>query len=235
MIQLNLLPDVKLEYIKAQRLRRLLTSVSVLVSTVALVALVLLFLFVDVVQKKNLGDLNRDIHRYSSQLQNTKDLNKILTVQNQLSSLTQLHNQKPAASQLFGYLNQTTPANADINNFAIDFNQHSITITGTADALSTVNQYVDTLKFTTYTTGTSSGNNSSSTKAFSGVVLSSFGRSDKGASYTINLSYDPNIFDITQTIKLVVPQQVTTRSEVDQPAALFRQPVPLPTNGTTGN
>ena len=55
MIQLNLLPDVKLEYIKAQHLRRLVLSVSVLVTLAAVVILMLLLVF-DLAQKKNLSD-----------------------------------------------------------------------------------------------------------------------------------------------------------------------------------
>ena len=151
MIQLNLLPDVKLEYIKAQRSRRLVFSVSVLV-TIASVALLLLLLSVEGLQKKHLSDLNNDISSETSKLQNEPQINKILTVQNQLESLTALHAGKPAATRLFDYLNQVTPANVNITDFSIDFTKQTTTVTGTSDSLSSVNKYVDTLKFTTYTT-----------------------------------------------------------------------------------
>ncbi|HXR49835.1 MAG TPA: hypothetical protein VN778_02310, partial [Verrucomicrobiae bacterium] len=171
MVQLNLLPDVKLDYIRAQRSRRLVLSISVLVTGIVVLALVLLLL-ADVAQKKHLSDLSRDIQNESSELQQKPDISKILTVQNQLESLTTLHSGKPAASRLFNnYLDQVTPAAASIASFDIDFTQQTVTITGTADALSTINKYVDTLKFTTYTTDS----NKTPTKAFSDVVLSSFG------------------------------------------------------------
>jgi Tfp pilus assembly protein PilN len=223
MIQLNLLPDVKLEYIKAQRYRRLVFAVSILV-TVASVALLLLLLSVDGLQKKHLHDLGNDISSESSKLQQEPNINKILTVQNQLQSLTALHAGKPAASRLSDYLNELTPASVSITDLKIDFTQQTATITGTSDSLSNVNKYIDTLKFTTYTTDI----NSSKTPAFSNIVLSTFslntGSQDasQAANYTITLSYDKNIFDITQNVKLLVPNLVTTRSQIDQPTDLFK-------------
>jgi Tfp pilus assembly protein PilN len=224
MIELNLLPDVKLEYINAQRTRRLIISISLLVTAVAVVILLLL-LSVDGLQKKHLSDLNHDITSEDSKLQNEPQINKILTVQNQLESLTTLHNGKPAVSRLFDYLNEVTPSQVSITNFTANFTQQTMTITGTADSLSTVNQYIDTLKFTNYTTDS----NKTPSPAFSDVVLSSFGlttdtstATGPPASYTITLSYDQTIFDITQGVKLSVPSLTTTRSTLDQPTDLFK-------------
>lgn len=232
MIQLNLLPDIKLAYIKAERSRRLVMSVSFLVAAVSIV-LLLLLLSVDGLQKKHLNDLTNDITSESTKLQHEPQISKILTVQNQLHSLTALHAAEPAAGRLFDYLNQITPANVNITDFKIDFTQQTVTITGTADSLSNVNKYIDTLKYTTFTTGSSSDN----TPAFSSIVLSSFslntGSHDvsEAASYTIELSYDPTIFDITQNVKLSVPSVTTTRLGVEQPTDLFKAPPPTTKGG----
>jgi cell division protein FtsB len=215
MIQFNLLPDVKLAYIRAGRLRRMVVVLSVLV-TVAAVIVVLLMLGVTSLQRKHLSDLNADIKAENAQIASQKDLNKILTVQNQLESIKALHDGKPAVPQLAKYLNEVTPVKANISNIKADFTLHTLSITGTADALVTVNQYVDTLKFTTY--AVKGDTSKSATKAFSNVVLSSFSLGDDQASYTINVSYDPNIFDITKDVDLTVPEQETTRSKVDQPS-----------------
>lgn len=223
MIQLNLLPDVKLQYIKAQRSRRLVLSVSVLV-TAGAVAILVLLLLVDVAQKKHLNDLSRDINSESSQLQGKPQIGKILTIQNQLESLTTLHASKPAATNLFDYLNTITPANVAINNFTIDFTLLTATLTGSTNNLASVNQYIDTLKFTTYTTDKVT----TATPAFSNVVLTNFGlnststKSTQAASYTVTLVYDKAIFGITQKVKLAVPSQVTTRSALAQPTDLFQ-------------
>lgn len=225
MIQLNLLPDVKLQYIKAQRQRRLVFSVSVLVAA-ASVGVLLFLLSIGGLQKKHLSDLSDDIKSETSELQKKPDISRILTVQNQLQSLTDLHSQKPAASRLFTYLVQLTPAKVNINNMEINFTEQTISITGTSDKLSNVNKYADTLKYTGYTTG----KDSEKTPAFSDVVLSNFNLNtdteDPGqaANYTIDASYDETIFDITQKVRMVVPHQVTTRVQSDQPTDLFKAP-----------
>jgi len=219
MVQFNLLPDVKLQYLKAERTRRLVISVS-LVASVASLALLLLLVSVTQLQKKHLSDLSKNIKADSAKLENQPDISKILTVQNQLNSLTNLHNSKPAVSRLFPYLAQLVPTQADIGDLSIDMGLHTVTLTGGADSLSTVNKFVDTLKFTDY----SVQGDSSTKKAFSNVVLSNFGLSDNKASYTIIFAYDPTIFDITQTVSLSVPNQITTRSEMDKPNDLFVAP-----------
>jgi hypothetical protein len=237
MIQLNLLPDIKLEYIRAERTRRLILSISFIVTAVAVALLIVLFLF-DLGQKKYLHDVNRDISSESSELQQKPDIGKILTVQNQLESLTPLHSGKPAASRLFGgYLDQVTPAAVSISDLHADFTTQSVTITGTSDSLATVNKYVDTLKFTTYTTDA----NKTPAKAFNNVVLSSFGlntasATDKSqvANYSITVNYDKTIFDITQKVDLSVPNLITTRSELDKPGDLFK-PAPTPAPASTTN
>jgi Tfp pilus assembly protein PilN len=234
MIQFNLLPDVKLDFIKAQRYRRVVIAVSFLVTAASVVLLVLL-LSVDGLQKKNLNNLQKDIASETSELRNKPNISTILTVQNQLESLTALHNGKPAASRLFTYLNELTPATVSINNLAVDFTQYTVTITGTADTLSSINQYIDTLKLTTY----SSGSSNSSSPAFSNVVLSSFSlntaasaQDTEPAQYTITLSYDKNIFDITQNISLSVPS-VTTRAQLQDPPDLFNAtPTPAEPTGS---
>jgi Tfp pilus assembly protein PilN len=232
MTQLNLLPDVKLEYLKAQRMRRLVLTVSIAI-TLASIALLVLLLSVDGLQKKHLSDLSRNIAAESAKLQQEPQIDKILTVQNQLGSLTALHAAEPSASRLFDYLNQVTPSSASITDFTIDFTKQTATITGTADSLSNVNKYVDTLKFTKYTTDA----NTASTPAFSNIVLSSFSLGGVGtqdpsqtASYSITLSYDKNIFDIAQKITLTVPNLVTTRLQLDQPTDLFKA---APTTSTS--
>jgi len=237
MIQLNLLPDVKQEYIKAERSRRLVLTICIIVAAASVALLILLF-SVDRLQKKHISDLTKDIKTRSTELQQKPQINKILTVQNQLNSLTALHDGKPAVSRVAQYLNQTTPTQVDISSLNIDFTALTITITGSADSLSSVNKYIDTLKFTTYTTD----QNSKSTKAFSNVVLSSFGLGtetatpgSKPASYSITMSYDNNIFDSTQKIELSVPSLTTTRASVDQPTDLFRAAPVTNTKSEGGN
>jgi Tfp pilus assembly protein PilN len=214
MIQFNLLPDVKLQFIKARRTKRTMEFISVIVIAAALLVLGIMMVSVNVVQKKSLHDLDGDIRRYSSQLKAIPDLDKILTVQNQLNTLPELHSQKAVASRLFTYLSQLTPAQATISKLDIDFTQYTLTISGEAPALDVVNTYTDTLKATTYTTE----NNKVATRAFNNVVLSSFGRDSRSATYTITANFDPAIFSDASKVTLKVPAGATV-----DPSALFQK------------
>lgn len=222
MIELNLLPDVKMEYIKAQNLRRMAFTISGIVAVASIVVLGLL-ISVGQLQKKHLNDLTADIKSDSSTLKGKPQINKILSVQNQLNSLTTLHAAKPATASMFTYLYQVTPSNISISSLDADFTQYTMTISGSADTLSDVNKYIDTLKYTTY-----KAEDGSKGAAFGNIVLSTFALSDKAqagtkpASYSINLNYDPKIFDITQKIELKVPTKTTTRASVDNPPDLFQ-------------
>jgi Tfp pilus assembly protein PilN len=220
MVQFNLLPDIKIAYLRAKRQKHMV----VLISTVAIIAgialLVIMITIVEVLQRKSISDLNKDIASASSELRGTKDLTKILTVQNQLKSLPGLHDAKAVSSRLYTYLSQVTPSKASIAKLSIDYETNALTISGTADNLTTVNTFTDTLKFTTFTTGEDT--TATGQKAFSDVVLGTFSRDDKTATYTINFQFDPLIFGKADDIRLTVPSIVTTRSEVDKPTALFQ-------------
>jgi Tfp pilus assembly protein PilN len=220
MVQFNLLPDIKIQYIKARRQKRLVLLGSVVTIIVSLTALALLVTIVFVLQKKNLSDLSSDIKRTSQQLEGTTNLNKMLTVQNQLKALPGLHDTKPVVSRIFGYITQSTPASASISRMNADFTQQTIILSGSADSLETVNTFADTLKFATYHMAKQS---STEKAAFSNVVLTSFGRDTKSATYTISLKFDPLIFSESDEVTLTVPKKVTTRSETEQPSKLFQE------------
>jgi hypothetical protein len=207
MLQFNLLPDVKLEYVKTQRTKHLLTLLSFAASAVGIGLLLLAALTVYGVQKKSLHDVNGDIKKYSTQLKSVKDLDKILTVQNQLGTLTNLHDQKPVTSRLFTYISQVTPAQASLNQLSIDFTANTLTIGGKTPGLDVVSTYTDTLKATKYSTGNSG---SSKTHAFSDVVLSAFSRNDQGATFTITCTFDPVIFSSANAVTLSAPTPATS-------------------------
>lgn len=220
MIQFNLLPDIKIQYLHARRQKHLvlLTSAITIIASVSLMAVLISIVFV--VQKKSLSDLSHDIKTASSELEGTKSLTKMLTVQNQLKALPGLHDDKPVASRIFSYITQSTPSAANITRLNVDYTSQTATISGTTDTLGTVNTFVDTLKFTTYHTESAPKDEK---QAFSSVVLSAFSRDTKSASYTITFQFDPVIFSESDETTLTVPNKITTRSQTEQPSALFKQ------------
>jgi ABC-type antimicrobial peptide transport system permease subunit len=172
--------------------------------------LVVLLSIVFGLQKKNIADLSRDIKTSSAELKNTKNLDRMLTVQNQLTSLNALHDGKPAVNRLYKYVTQLTPTSASISRLNVDFSKNTITVTGSANSLNTINTFADALKFATYTTEAAPKTN---TKAFSAVVLSTFGRDAKSATYTLDATFDPVLFSEKSEVALTVPN-ISTRTGV---------------------
>lgn len=210
MIQFNLLPDVKVASIKANRLKRIMMIVSVLVIIFSIAIVILSYSFV-AVQKRHVGNLDKDITRLIAEIESIPELENILTVQNQLRSLPQLYAGRPAVNRLPQYLDQTTPTKVSLSRLSVDFSTSSFNIVGRADSLETVNLYVDTLKQTFFKVG----KDGTPAQAFTGVVLSSFGRDDKGAGFTIAFTFDPLIFDNSQDISLVIGSAAQTRDQAE--------------------
>ena len=237
MIQFNLLPDVKIEYIKTRNRKRMILLVSAIASGAALTIFIILFLFVRVNQPRHMKDLEKDIKDNVSEIQKTQDLDKILTIQNQLNSLPGLHDKKIVSSRVVDYLTKVTPNQATISDVQIDFDGNSMTLSGNADSLITTNKFVDSLKFTDYRVNAENG---ASGKAFKEVVLTSFGvsRGQGTVSYQISLLFEPVIFtqvkDLPkdqEAVTLTVPQITSTRSETEKPANLF---APQPSTNNSG-
>lgn len=226
MIQFNLLPNVKVEFIKVRRMKRLVLMSATGVIGVSLGIVVILVVVVFFWQNTSLKNLDKSIKSYAGDLKSQTDIDKVLTVQNQLSSIDSLHSQKPEVARVFGYLTQITPSKITVATMSVDFVTPNISVTGQAPSLEEVNKYVDTIKFTTVGNSDSTTAVASGTKAFSQVVLSAYSLDSKGASFTITLTYDPLIFDSSETnLKLTVPQITSTRSATEQPADLFKENV----------
>lgn len=215
MVQFNLLPDIKLDFVKAKRTKHTVMVVALLTSAIAVGVCVIAFFIANVVQRQQLRSLDVSIKEKSAKVASIKDIDKILTVQNQLNTLTGLHDAKHAPTRVFGYLSQLTPAEASLNKFSADFTANMATVGGTASSLNVVRTYADTLKQTTFTV---SGDNNNKAKAFSNVVLSTFSRDDKSATFEITFNFEPTIFDITKKVELIPPSSANASS-----AGLFEE------------
>lgn len=216
MIQFNLLPDVKINYLKARAFKQRILSVSMIVMA-ASIGLVAFVFFIQLGQKKNIKDLTNDIQEEKMAIQANEDINKVLTVQNQLKTLPDLHGKKPVTSRFFDYLNRLTPSDVKLTAFDVNVESATAVITGNADNLEQVNRYIDTLKFATF-------------KTESGVegkpfltVAATLNRSSEGSSFEVSTTFDPVILDAKEKITLVIPQITTTRSELEKPTELFEE------------
>ncbi len=223
--QFNLLPDTKLAAVKSNRARNLLVSAALVISAASAAIFLILLSTTGVIQKKQLSDADKAIASNTAKLQAMTGLDKMVTVQNQLSTLVDLHKNKHISSRIFSYLPEVTPTQVSLGHLALDFKTNTIQIDGTADSQKSVNTFIDTLKFTNYIVN--SGDSPKS--AFPSVVESSFSIGTKNVSYSLNVTFDPalfanNILDSKGHAKaptLQVPKLTTTRSVTDDPANLL--------------
>jgi Tfp pilus assembly protein PilN len=217
-VQFNLLPNVKQEYIGALRTKRTILTGALIVSAVSFLIFLFMLATVYVINKKQISDAGKDINNYKSQINNIPDINKILTVQSQLSSIVGLQQNKHISSRIFTYLPLVTPKTVNIGRFSVDYASNTIEESGTSDSQKSINTFIDTLKYTTYKlNGQPSGK-----QAFPTVVESTFGFSNGKANYSLSITFDPALFTSSQAVELVVPAgKETTRSVSDDPSALF--------------
>lgn len=211
MIQFNLLPDVKIQYIKTKRLKRFMVLSALAASALGVLVLFLTFSFATV-RGRHLDNLDNDVEKAISDLNNTPELTRILTVQNQLNALPALYDGRPAVFRLPDYLARTTPTTIrGFGNVSLDMVNSTMIVTGSAETLEQVNGYVDTLKFTHFKT---SEEGSEPKPAFSEVILTSYSRDAAGTSFTVSFKFDPVLFDIKLQVELIIPDdKVTTHAD----------------------
>lgn len=133
MIEINLIPDVKQELLRAQRTRAQVISSSIIVSLIAAGAVVALTLYVFGVQTVRSAILDGQIDDGGKQLAEVEDLSKILTIQNQLSKITELNSQKKMDSRVFDVLEAVIPPapnDIQVSQIAVDAQESTIRIEG---------------------------------------------------------------------------------------------------------
>lgn len=218
MIQINLLPSLKIEYLRKMRMRRLVVLLGLILSMASIFVVIMLFLVVNVVQRQHLSNLQGDIDALITQFKETDNIEKMITTQNQLEALETLHAEKPQMGRLFAFINASTPTNIVLGEVTVDNLQQTIVVTGGTDTIENVNRYIDALKFAQYTTP--EDEDAESQQAFANVVLTSFGYDSESeeeaerSPFTITLSFDPGIFNSSnESLQFIIPPKTTTREK----------------------
>ncbi len=112
MISLNLLPDVKKDLLRVRRERNLVVSISVVVVGASIGVLLLLSgtLGVLVATKALMENGIKNDEQTIKQAQKKKQLDKYITIQNQLKQIGKLKSDQQVYSRLMDYLTQLNPA-----------------------------------------------------------------------------------------------------------------------------
>lgn len=232
MIQLNLLPDVKKEYLKSQKTKAVVISGSIIVTLGAVALSVLLFLYVTLVQQLQINIITGDIKKKSDEVNSIQDIGKYLTVQNQLKSLPELHDQKGVYSRLLSFLpviNPSPPNNVQLSVLNLTAEEKSVLFTGTTATFESLNVFVETLNNAQASYKEPGSEQVKTDKIFETVAVqsSSLGRINNVStvSFTIRVTYKEAVFDARNTdVTASVPNIQTTSSLTDSPKPqLFNQ------------
>lgn len=137
MIQVNLVPDVKLELIKAQRHRSFVISAAIIATIAAIGVVVALSMYVFGYQLWRTTSLNNEIKQKDQQFHAITDVANVVTVQKQLASIQEKNNAKSMTSRVIGLLSvlsaKETDNSTSISAFDIDTATKTMTITAQTD------------------------------------------------------------------------------------------------------
>lgn len=226
MIQLNLLPDIKLDYVKAQKQKKLYITIAAITSVLALAATGLMAFYVFAIQSVHSDNLEKDIAENVKTLQSKEDLPEILTVQNQLNVLPELHDNRPIVSRVTSYLTILTPEDVQLESLEISYPNTSLSdeydtgdgvfeITGSAKDAKEINKFIDSMKFAIF-----KSKDNADINAFNVVELNSSSKDGDRTEFTITAQFNNIIFaSSTEDIKLEVPSIESTQSSTERPGA----------------
>jgi len=230
MIEINLVPDVKQELIKAQRIRSTVVSSAIFVAIVSVGIVALLAIYVFAVQTVRSAVADDAIKKGSAKLASVEDLSKTLTIQNQLTKISTLHNKSKIDSRIFDVLSAIIPPapnEVQISNLTIDASTSVITMEGQAsNGYSAVEIFRKTIegaqvKF--------KSNGNDQTVALASNVNTgdtSYGEDSSGAKvlrFTISFTYDEALFSPSSANASVVisTQGNVTDSYIGLPKSIF--------------
>ena len=237
MIQINLLPDIKLQYQKARRTQAKVVSGAIMTCIVAVGAVVLAVMWVYGIQGLQKSQLTKSIDKKYSELSSIKDIDKYVTVQSQLANISGLHSEKVMMSRIFevmSKLNPKAPNNVRVSTLTVDTTATTITIDGQADSFTGLETFRDTLKNASLSyaaTGQGTEKKTATTESLftpdSVMILTQgVGKTTEGkvlVSFKISVQYNPNVFARDTTdIAIIVPNKETTQSKEDAPSVFSK-------------
>ena len=230
MIEINLVPDVKQELIRARHVRTVVVSSAVTVGLVALGIVILLAIYTFGVQTVRANIADDAIKTKSKELAGIGDLGNTLTIQHQLSRLSELYDQTNVDSRFFDLLaaiNPSAPNQVSFSLARIDAETKTIRLEGQA-----ANGYAaaDVLKKTILGTSLSyKSDNETKTAPLTGEVSTtdlSYGEDSSGKKvlrFTLTFVYDDAFFARSSQDAVILrpDRQNATDSFLRLPESLF--------------
>ncbi len=232
MIEINLIPDVKQELIKAQRVRAGVISMAVIVAIGAVGVVIVLALWVFAVQTTRGVLTDNTIKSESEKLSKVEDVSNTLTIQNQLSKIPAMHDAKNIDSRIFDVLttiNPPAPNNVSITNLTLNSTEKTIRIEAQAvNGYPALEVFKKTISATNFEFATAGEKQTVALASDISDTDRSYGEDASGAKvlrFTLTFGYSEELFSrLSQSGVIVTPNQKNvTDSFVGVPQSLFTQ------------
>ncbi len=231
MIEINLIPDVKQELLKAQRTRAQVISGSILTCIIAGGVVAALALYVFGVQTVRGAFADQAITSKAATLAKVEDLSKMLTIQNQLGNISQLNDTKKINSRIFDVLSAVIPPapnDVQISQLTVDSASSTITLQGQTKAYDSMEVFKKTIdsSVVVYTQdGTEQQVKLASNISTSDISYGENADGQKVLRFTLSFSYPDQLLSAqipVITIKLSIDGNVTD-SYLGIPKSIFTE------------
>lgn len=235
MIQINLIPDVKREYLRARHMRDVAISLSVLASILAGVVILLMALVLSLQVARNFF-ADQNIKSEYEKLSSVQDLGEMVTIQNQLGLISSQHASKTVDSRLFSVLqaiNPNPPNDVKFTTISLDPDEGTLNFEGLADGgYNAVETLTKTIQNTNVQYSTGSDGNSQTeplaTEVMVGETSYGVGSDNKRVlRFEMSVSFLEDLFtNRLKSVKIIGPTKSidVTDSKLRVPSSLFSAP-----------
>ncbi len=194
MIDVNLLPDSKLKRLESRRTSQLIVSISTLVIIASIGLPVALFVS-DLLLQQLIATKQQSIDSLRNKFEKKQDVQQILTVQSQLSSLSEVEENRFFSSNLLQIVEFTLPENVSISSLIVNNEDKTFEIQANATTAAEANRFIDTLDAIAVLGA--DGDSETAVSPFSDPLVESFSDdSDEPVTFSIAGTFNPEIGEI---------------------------------------
>jgi Tfp pilus assembly protein PilN len=231
MIEINLIPDVKQELLKAERSRALVISGSILTCIIAGGIVVLLVIYIYGIQFGRGILADNSIKSGSAELAKVEDLSKMLTIQNQINKIDVINDTKEVDSRLFDVLSAVIPPAPNevrISTVSVNKEESTITLEGQTNAYDSMEVFKKTIDSSVIVYNEDGTEKQVKLATDISTADISYGENSDGVKvlrFNLSFKYPPELLSATVpviTIKLSINGNVTD-SYLGIPKSIFTE------------